>query len=196
MSFLANNKFLSRFFRRDPSSEPNLHASASDDNNGASYRIESDQPIQNYLEDKFGRWNFARRFADVIAKRTDPQTIVLGIHAPWGEGKTSVLNMIRQRFADYNHVELIKFNPWRFPDETQLLRHFFNVLAERLDSNIIKPSEKAGELLRRYSDALMPLKYFGVDLSGAAKAVAPMAADIEVLKERLIEILVKSNKRL
>jgi hypothetical protein len=42
----------------------------------------------------------------------------------------------------------------------------------------------------------MPLKYFGFDVSGAVKAVAPIAADIEVLKERVIEILAKSNKRL
>lgn len=196
MSFLANNKFLSRFFRRDPSSEPDSHASASNKNNAAADRIESDQPIHNSSEDRFGRWNFARRVADVIAKRSDPQTIVVGIHAPWGEGKTSVLNMIRQRFAEYDHLELIQFNPWRFPDETQLLRHFFNVLAERLDSTITTTTEKAGDFLRRYSDALMPLSYFGVDLSGAVKALAPMAADIEVLKDRVIQILAKSNKRL
>jgi predicted KAP-like P-loop ATPase len=87
MSFLTNNKFVSRFFHRDTSIEPNSLGSVTNEDNVAADRVESDQPIQNSSDDKFGRWNFARRVADVIAKRRDPQTIVIGIHAPWGEGK-------------------------------------------------------------------------------------------------------------
>lgn len=159
-------------------------------------RIESDQPIRSSQEDKFGRWNFARRVADVIAKRNDPETIVIGLHAPWGEGKTSVLNMIRERLETYDHIEILKFNPWRFPDETQLLRHFFEVLASKLDASIITTGERVGEFMRRYADALTPLQLLGVDAGDAVRRLSPAAADIELVKERVINILTKSEKRL
>lgn len=198
MSFLSTNKILSRLFRQSVSLEPEslLSAPKETPNKSTPDRIESDQPIQNSSEDRFGRWNFSSRVADVIAKRSDSQTIVIGIHAPWGEGKTSVLNMIRQRLAQYGHIEVLIFNPWRFPDETQLLKHFFKVLAAKLDSSIVTTGETVGEFLRKYSDALAPLKTVGIDASDALKAVSPIEADVETLKERVIEILALSNKRL
>src|ERR1051325_11821204 len=103
--------------------------------------MESDQPIQKADEDRFGRSDFAKRIAQVIAKRTDSSSIVIGIHAPWGEGKTSVLNMIIEELDRHENIEYLRFNPWRFPDEAQSLKHFFNILAEKIDAAIITKGE-------------------------------------------------------
>jgi predicted KAP-like P-loop ATPase len=47
----------------------------------------SDQAIKNSNQDLFGRKHFSRRIAQIIVSRTDKGSIVIGIHAPWGEGK-------------------------------------------------------------------------------------------------------------
>ncbi len=62
--------------------------------------MEADQPIRTSKEDRFGRKQFAHRIAHVVATREDKSGIVVGIYAPWGEGKTSVLNMIEEELAN------------------------------------------------------------------------------------------------
>ena len=50
----------------------------------------SDRPIANKQEDKFQRYDFAKRIANTIIERENEDCIVIGIYGAWGEGKTSV----------------------------------------------------------------------------------------------------------
>src|SRR4051794_17039671 len=91
-----------------------------------------DAPIASKDGDRFNRWPFAERIANVIATRTDPSSLVLGLYGPWGDGKTSVLNMMAEALSSHEDVILVPFNPWHFEDEQQLIRAFFDTLAESL----------------------------------------------------------------
>lgn len=85
----------------------------------------SDSPIHEQSQDRFSRWNFSERVAQVISKRSDPSSIVIGIYGIWGDGKTSVLNFIEKSLESDENVICIKFNPWRFGTEDELLTGFF-----------------------------------------------------------------------
>src|SRR6266446_7221929 len=98
--------------------------------------MEPDRPIQSSIEDRFGRRQFAERIAQVVSSREDRSGIVVGIHAPWGDGKTSVLNMIIEELKKQNDVLIIPFNPWRYPEEPQLLHAFFVDVARRIDTSL------------------------------------------------------------
>jgi predicted KAP-like P-loop ATPase len=91
---------------------------------GAEQAIDSDQPIRSSSEDQFGRKRFAERIADLLISRPESSSIAIGITAPWGEGKSSVLNMIEERLTE-KKIKILKFNPWRFSDEDSLLRNFY-----------------------------------------------------------------------
>jgi predicted KAP-like P-loop ATPase len=67
---------------------------------GALAQYHTDVPIHTSDEDEFDRAPFARRIAQTIVGRRDPSSLVLGIYGPWGEGKTSVLNLIRTTLGD------------------------------------------------------------------------------------------------
>lgn len=160
--------------------------------------MESDRPIQKSAEDRFGRWNFAQRVAQVIAGRNDSSSLVVGIHAPWGEGKTSVLNMIVEELNKHEHILVIHFNPWRFPDETQLLKGFFKALADVIDATLETRGEKLGEVAKKYAGLLAPVSLIGFNASDMVKSAGEIspAATLEQLKVRIENALKESGKRL
>ena len=61
----------------------------------------SDQPIVSIDQDSFNRWPFARRIADTIARRNDTGSLVIAIYGVWGDGKTSVLNLMEKALSSF-----------------------------------------------------------------------------------------------
>jgi predicted KAP-like P-loop ATPase len=57
----------------------------------------SDDPINSFDDDLFGRKDFARRIAEIIAQHKEKQSIVIGLHAPWGEGENVCIKSRRKR---------------------------------------------------------------------------------------------------
>ncbi|MDT4896706.1 MAG: hypothetical protein QOH25_1783 [Acidobacteriota bacterium] len=148
---------------------------------------EADRPIKSSREDRFGRSEFAKRIASVITGRREASSIVVGVYGPWGEGKTSVLNMVIEELEGHLNSVAVRFNPWRFSDESQLLHNFFSVLAEKLDARLKTRGENISEMFRRYSGLLAAIPYAGSSAKEIANVIGSLhpAADLEELKDRL-----------
>lgn len=162
----------------------------------------SDLPISAKREDRFNRWPFAKRIADTLAERADPSSLVVGLYGPWGDGKTSTLKLMEIAFSSYPQVVVVRFNPWYFRSEENLLSGFFGTLAEALDRSLPTRSEKAGEILKEYGSilSLASLSIGGVisiKPGEAAKSIGEVLskASLEELKGRLEKILDESGKR-
>lgn len=155
----------------------------------------ADRPISKQIDDKFQRFEFAKRVATTISNRKNEDCIVIGLYGAWGEGKTSLLNFIESELLKNENILCVKFNPWRYTDENALLNQFFQKLADTLDSNLKTKKEKAGEILKRYGKLInLELPVFGnVGETLANTGDVLDIVDIEVLKSRLEEIL-KSTK--
>lgn len=158
----------------------------------------SDQPIKNADQDLFGRANFSKRVAQVIANRKEKDSIVIGLHAPWGEGKTSVLNMIMEELKNSQNILVVNFNPWRFTDENTLLKQFFKFLAEKFDASLETKSERLSSFANKYAGALSPISAFGFNAKEIVKGFSEIVpdADLESLRERIETILSENNKRI
>jgi predicted KAP-like P-loop ATPase len=153
----------------------------------------SDAPLTDPSEDRFKRWPFAQRVAGVLSSRTDTASIVVGIYGAWGEGKTSVLNMIQKELERYPNVVCFKFNPWRFGLEEDLLKSFFLDLAASVDRELNTGQEKVADAIRKYGGPLG--KVLGRDNAADSVADALGTPDLLQLKERLDGILIDSRKR-
>jgi hypothetical protein len=155
----------------------------------------SDQPIEGAAQDRFNRAPFARRIADTIAKRTDPSSIVIGLFAPWGDGKTSVLEMMQESLDGCEHVIAIRFNPWHFGSEELVLRAFFATLADALGKKLPNFKEKAGALLSIASVSLGGV--VEINPGEAAKGFGDSLSSVglEELKARIEALLAESGKR-
>lgn len=185
----------------------------------------ADKPISEEKDDKFQRYKFSKRIAETILNRTSSDSIVIGLYGAWGEGKTSVLNFIRQELKPH-HPDVIHFtfNPWRFTDEAALLTSFFNTLAGEI-KNSFRETEVANEkanLLQRTGKEISewwdkkkgPLKtqsetigefiqeygkvvsIFGAGEAAEAVGKAISNIDIEELKGRIEKLLADNKKRI
>lgn len=154
-----------------------------------------DAPIASRHEDRFSRWPFAERIAHVLANRTDSSSIVIGIYGPWGDGKTSVLNMMAESLRSDDATIWIPFNPWHFEDEDHLISAFFSTLADAIGMRLATKKEELGEFLQQY----------GSILSLASATVGSVATDLgtklssvrlDELKGRVDAMLLDSGKRI
>ena len=66
----------------------------------------ADKPISFQKEDKFQRYPFAKRIANVISERLNEECIVIGIYGAWGEGKTWVIKFIEKEII--LHINMLK----------------------------------------------------------------------------------------
>jgi hypothetical protein len=168
--------------------------------NGQGYS--TDQPIARRDQDRFNRWPFAKRIAETIGKATDSSSIIIGIYGPWGDGKTSTLALMETAWANNPNVIPIRFNSWQFGSEEQLLRAFFDTLADALGKSLTNRKEDIGKILKKYG-AILSIASLDVAHSvkfDPGKGVVALgdvlsSVELETLRNRLETILVSSGKR-
>jgi predicted KAP-like P-loop ATPase len=144
-------------FRRNRSSQPPDQAEAVDNSALPGSDVvpyAPDRPISAKSEDRFQRWGFAKRVADTIARREDPRGLVVGIFGAWGEGKTSVLNLITEALEEHKYVIAVRFNPWYFTSEAVLLQALFSTLAQGIGEKLPTAAERLGNALQKWGRIL------------------------------------------
>lgn len=184
--------------------------------------ISSDKPVSKEEDDRFQRYNFSSRIAQRIKTAQNNDSVVIGVYGEWGEGKTSVMNFIEQELKTDSSIITLKFNPWRFTDETTLLISFFNSLATKVresfpeniskNSNIISSrivalkkkwrekkeplktdKETIGELIEKYGKVASIIR--GAEITETIGKILSNV-DIEELKKRLEKLLLESEKKI
>jgi predicted KAP-like P-loop ATPase len=143
--------------------------------------------------------------------------IVLAVNGPWGSGKTTAVNMIVEALdalqksdATSGEVLPIRFNPWWFSGQEDLVKAFFAELSAGLDKEL---SAKVGEGFRRVARriassrdlvvaglGLVPGGSLVKDVAGAAiSAVGNLAGSdksLSQLRDELAADLRAQDKRL
>ena len=94
-----------------------------------------DKPIQKNADDLYGRNRLVENIARVIARKlkNPHSSFTIGVYGAWGEGKTSVLNLLKERFDNLENVYQCSFNPWMLSDQESILQEFFVVLQHSLN---------------------------------------------------------------
>ncbi|HTK18856.1 MAG TPA: P-loop NTPase fold protein [Mucilaginibacter sp.] len=158
--------------------------------------LNSDKPKSNQTEDRFQRYNFAKRIAHIISLNASDSSLVIGLYGKWGEGKTSVMNFVKQELPREDNL-LIDFNPWLFNDQEHLLKAFFNEIAAALNTSIKTSKEQIGKVLSDYGDLIGAVKFAGIGLPNTANLGKKLSdVTVEQLKERVNEAICDSGKRI
>lgn len=160
-------------------------------------RLSSDEPIRSADQDLLGRAPFAHALTRTIERAPRGAGFVIAVTGPWGDGKTSVLNMAIEQLEERGSAQVVRFNPWLFSGTEDLLARFFTEVAAQLRDE--GPSRTVAVGLRRYAGAVAPfrsLPWLGGVLQttselaqGAAGVLAPDARGAHEQAQQLREAL-------
>ncbi|WP_316234156.1 KAP family NTPase [Bradyrhizobium sp. SZCCHNR1098] len=162
-----------------------------------------ERPIDSQEQDVLGRMNFVRRLADaLIDKKTGKSRgIAIGITGPWGSGKSSILNLLREHLkASFPKAVVVRFDPWLISGRTDLIAEFIRELIRTIGTESWASAQlkKVGDTFAVYGDYIAPIAtlanpIFGTLLRGGASAYKEHAKNREslsALKSRLMKELV------
>lgn len=150
----------------------------------------SDKPITVKEDDKFNRFNFSKRIAETIINRNSSEGLVLGIYGAWGEGKTSVLNILETELNQDQNIVIVKFNPWRFTTEDALIFNFFKNISEVLNKELISKIERVGNFIKKFGGLGGVI---GLDFEKIGGVLSD--TQLEDLKNRVNNFLIEKKKK-
>ena len=104
--------------------------------------------------------------ARAITEVAGTDSFVIGIHGKWGSGKSSVLNLVVEQLQEIDkpkqkkdRTHVLRFNPWNFSDQNQLVLQFLKQFRAHLLESEKATGEKLGKMagsLADYAEALSP----------------------------------------
>lgn len=168
----------------------------------------NDKPIFKSEEDIFKREPIAQNISDFIVHRscnTSKDSYCIGIYGKWGEGKTSLANIIEEKLLQNkkDNIVIAKYNPWLLKDQESILYDFFNTISkEDLGLETIKCIKEYGALvslgLKGISmlTAQPLLATIGFSLEKLIKVLPNHNQSVSKLKEKVNKSIIKSGKHL
>lgn len=145
--------------------------------------MNDDRPIKSIEEDRLGRDTLAQIVADSLKDRMEHSgsSICYGLYGKWGEGKTSLINLIVDHLPADCQGKIVHFNPWMVGDQKSLLAEFFTALAGDFEGNVKSWFQQYGALISYGADSLASL---GLTASGFGLMALPIASALSgVLKD-------------
>lgn len=148
--------------------------------------------------DELGREPFAERIADALAGQPGDSSLVVGLYGPWGSGKSTVLDYVRRAIEeryDSQSVIFVKFNPWLYDSEQEVVRDFFATIARALGQSLENATAEAGRRLKRLGEITKALSFGhagGTVTGGILGAIGSFLApeyNLRELRERLESLL-------
>ena len=154
--------------------------------------ITPDTPIQEAYEDEFGRIPLSELISNSIVtlSKSNHRCTVYGIYGAWGEGKTSMMNLVESHLlglGDNDNIIIAHFNPWQVGSEELLMGEFFKSICMDSLGAVRDFMKKYGDTIAFASRAVgnVVLPGFGIVVSNGIKSVKKaLESSKDTLKEQ------------
>lgn len=120
-----------------------------------------ERAIERKADDKLERSRFIERLTSAIVNpETQKSTgVVVGITGPWGSGKSSILNLLKERLKEqYPDALVVRFDPWLVSGRNDLIAEFLGELIGTInaDEKRLAKFKKLGVTIAEYGAQLAP----------------------------------------
>jgi len=134
-------------------------------------QLYSDAPLDDPTADKLGFRRFAADKAAQIYNEMPAGEFIVGINGPWGSGKSTIVNFIEKELKQKDDPPtVLRFNPWWFSDEADLIEKFLSQLSTTLER--YDDIDELRSQIAAYAHAFsqLPLSSFGFPIDKVAKS--------------------------
>lgn len=101
-------------------------------------RFLSDDPIKDSAEDLLNFQSQAYSFAELVRDNGSPKSMIFGLDAPWGSGKTTFINFCEEKWKKED-VIVFKFEPLQYVDRKKLLDNLLHGIATEIGKRYYVP---------------------------------------------------------
>ena len=115
----------------------------------------ADNPILTASEDLLQRSKFVERIVREIKMTDASQGYVMAVMGQWGSGKTSALNLVKERLSDSGTI-LVEYNPWLLSGVEELVDGLFREINAKLSKKGVKYRAAIDKIID-YGEMLTPL---------------------------------------
>ncbi|MEJ1959880.1 MAG: P-loop NTPase fold protein [Nitrosomonadales bacterium] len=145
----------------------------------------NDQDIKKKDEDLLGQSEMAARFAEKVLNGGSSDSLIFGIDAPWGIGKSSFVNICCEYWDDKSSMSPIvhRFEPLRYTDGADIVGKFISELIATIEDQAFVPSIRS--LFSKYLRLVKgksELSFLGIklDLESGDGSVDDILRNLEV----------------
>lgn len=174
---------------------------------GMQTTIIQDLPLNDIAQDRFGREPIVDLIVgsiNQVVTANHPCT-VYGIYGKWGDGKTSLMNFVKNKLLAQGKddgIIIVEFNPWLVNNDEALLHEFFKSIMVDVDDVVRDAFKKYGSLAIFASKTIVNAAApgFGSALAKgikwAQKALEDSKDTLSELKKKASEAIIKSKRHL
>lgn len=163
----------------------------------------TDNPVTAPEDDQLGYTEFAEDLAEAVTSRAPADGFTIGIYGEWGSGKSSILNFLEAELEEKNQNPiLIRFNPWWFSGEADLIGKFFDELGSGIDNGVDTEDlrKNLATLSRALSVGAVPLKLVGIPFADrlfqkSAEVLDTPDKTVSEIRDEVADTLNKLDRR-
>lgn len=127
----------------------------------------NDDPIQYRKEDELGDLYkvTANKIVKILKHNSFENSFSIGLNGEWGDGKTSVFNLLKEKIKNQDDLIIVDFNPWMGSDHKVLVKDFFSAISESVGGSLSNDFENYANELFSNGELSFLEKLFHVSLS-------------------------------
>lgn len=167
-------------------------ASCKKENKETDSIIEEDQPITDIEEDILGRKTMVNHISNFILNQRSKKSIAIGIVGGWGDGKSSVMELVEKSIKKESGCIIIHFNSWLSISVNSIIADFFETIEVAISETSIDVSKE----LKKYGKKVLSVNTNSV--TDILQNSLNLVQDKSMIEEfhRINKLLKRLNKKI
>jgi predicted KAP-like P-loop ATPase len=150
----------------------------------------SEEAIEFPEQDLLDRKKFIEDLQREIEDMPFSDSFVFGLYGSWGAGKTSVINLLKNKFKESEDFLIVNYDPWNFKDEEAILAAFYDQIEKSFSQKFILPGFK--KTFIKYQNLIS----MGLSQTGIKIDFLDAKESIEDIRQRIESYIAQTKKKI